>query len=191
MGALRVLGVDPGTQVFGWSVLEGRAGQPPARVDSGACSLGDSKVPIPRRLERLRQELLGLVQAWKPGFVAVEAAFFGKNARSALRLGEARGVILVTALEAGLEVVELPPAQVKRRVAGSGAATKEQVGRLAALQLGLTGEFASPDESDAVAVALCALLEADNPDGLRGTRESIGNPGPRLSSSIPPGALPQ
>jgi len=191
MAVLRVLGVDPGTRVFGWSVLEGGPGRSPARLDSGACSLGASKEPVPKRLQRLRQELLALIRTWKPRLVAVEAAFFGKNARSALRLGEARGVILVTALEAGLEVVELPPAQVKRRVAGNGAATKEQVGRLAALQLGLTGEFSSPDESDAVAVALCALLEADDPEGARVAAASIRRSGQRLSSSIPPGALPQ
>ena len=110
--------------------------------------------------------------------LSLEAAFFGKNARSALRLGEARGVVLVTAQEHGMQLIELPPAQVKRRVTGAGAASKEQVARLVAAQLGLDeAEFGCTDQSDAAAVAYCGLLE---------TSMQLGAATGRLR--LPPGA---
>jgi crossover junction endodeoxyribonuclease RuvC len=130
-------------------------------VASGAWSLGGSRVPIPDRLLALRASLVALLQEYRPEALAIESAFFGKNARSALRLGEARGVVLVTAQEHGLALRELPPALVKRRVAGSGSASKEQVARLVAAQLELSKTLDCTDESDAVAVALCGLLEDD------------------------------
>ena len=123
-------------------------------VASGAWSLGGSRVEVADRLVRLREEVAALL-------LAIESAFFGKNARSALRLGEARGVVLLTAREQGMTVLELAPALVKRRVTGAGAASKEQVARLVAAQLDLDeAEFDCADQSDAIAVALCGLIES-------------------------------
>lgn len=154
-----VLGVDPGTQRAGWALV-GRASDGSAvHVASGAWTLGDSRRPVAERLQRLREEMLTLLQEFRPEMLALEAAFFGKNARSALRLGEARGVILVTAQEHGLKLLELPPSLVKRRVAGTGAADKDQVARLVAAQLQIDEPFSCADQSDAVAVALCGLLD--------------------------------
>lgn len=152
--------MDPGTQRAGWALVgrcsEGRA----IHVASGAWSLGGSRVAVADRLVRLRAEIAALLQQFRPEMLAIESAFFGKNARSALRLGEARGVVLLTAREHGLTVLELAPALVKRRVTGAGAASKEQVARLVAAQLDLAEEdFGCTDQSDAVAVALCGLLE--------------------------------
>lgn len=158
MAAFRVLGIDPGTRVTGWAVLEA-AGDGGRRLDSGVLRL-DGGAPSPaERLLRLRRGLREVVGDWRPSLLALEAAFFGRNARSALRLGEARGVVMVTAAEHGVPVLELPPAQVKRRVSGAGRATKEQIARLVCLQLGLPDGTARADEADALAVALCALLE--------------------------------
>lgn len=158
MGTQRVLGVDPGTRLVGWAVLE-RRGVGVQHVASGVWRLGRPPVEVAERLLRLRGAMQECVRAYAPACLALEAAFFGKNARSALRLGEARGAAIVTAAELALPVLELPPALVKRRVAGSGAASKEQIAHLVRVQLALAPEFESSDESDALAVALCALLE--------------------------------
>lgn len=156
-----VLGIDPGTQRAGWALVGRCSDGKATHVASGAWSLGGSRVAIADRLVRLREETLALLQQFRPEMLAIESAFFGKNARSALRLGEARGVVLLTAREHGLTVLELPPALVKRRVSGAGAASKEQVARLVAAQLELDeAEFDCADQSDAVAVALCGLMES-------------------------------
>ncbi|MCH2101992.1 MAG: crossover junction endodeoxyribonuclease RuvC [Planctomycetes bacterium] len=156
-----VLGIDPGTQRAGWALVgrcsDGRA----MHVASGAWSLGGSRVEVADRLVRLREEVAALLLEFRPEMLAIESAFFGKNARSALRLGEARGVVLLTAREQGMTVLELAPALVKRRVTGAGAASKEQVARLVAAQLDLDeAEFDCADQSDAIAVALCGLIES-------------------------------
>ncbi|MCX8229679.1 MAG: crossover junction endodeoxyribonuclease RuvC [Planctomycetota bacterium] len=161
MAKERVLGIDPGTQVVGWGVVESGA-HGPIYVASGVWKLGDSRRSVPERLARLRKELVLVLDAWNPTRVAVESAFFGNNARSALRIGEARGVVLCSAGERGIPLVELAPAMVKKRVAGSGAARKEQVARLLTAQLSCP-VFATEDESDAIAVALCAYLDGDTP----------------------------
>ncbi len=154
-----VLGVDPGTQRAGWALVGRDADGGVVHVASGTWVLGDSRRPVSERLVRLRCEMLELLQSFRPEMLALESAFFGKNARSALRLGEARGVVLVTAQEHGLSLLELPPTVVKRRVAGVGNASKEQVARLVSAQLDLSEAITCTDQSDAVAVALCGLLD--------------------------------
>lgn len=163
-----VLGVDPGTQRAGWALVGRDSDGVAVHVASGTWLLGDSRRPVSERLFRLRSEMLELLQTFRPEMLALESAFFGKNARSALRLGEARGVVLVTAQEHGLSLLELPPTVVKRRVAGAGGATKEQVARLVAAQLDLQEPITCTDQSDAVAIALCGLLDgAEQPVGGR------------------------
>ncbi len=178
MGGLRVVGVDPGTRRVGWAVLEGVPGEPPARLASGLWSLGPPPGSLAERLHALSEALAALLHEWRPGLVALESGFFGRNARSALRMGEARGVVLARAAAEGLPVLELPPALVKRRVAGSGQAGKEQLARMVALQLGLeAGAFAADDESDALAIALCALLQGFSPGAA---------PAPPGTAGLPP-----
>lgn len=153
-----MLGVDPGTSEVGWAVVETR-GANFARIASGVWRLGRAQTPLPERLRALHERLSEAVRLHAPLSLALESAFFGRNARSALRLGEARGVVMMTASQAGLAVEEIPPASVKRRVAGAGAASKEQVGRMVRMHLNEPdAEFARADESDALAVALCALI---------------------------------
>jgi crossover junction endodeoxyribonuclease RuvC len=161
MGAMvqTVLGVDPGTQRAGWALVGRDSSGGAVHVASGTWVLGDSRRHVSDRLYRLRREMLELLQSFRPEMLALESAFFGKNARSALRLGEARGVVLVTAQEHGLSLLELPPSVVKRRIAGTGSASKEQVARLVSAQLELQEPITCTDQSDAVAVALCGLLD--------------------------------
>ena len=178
---MRVLGIDPGTLVAGWGVLE-TEGEETRRLGSGALPLGRSATPIAERLYELRKETVELLEAWEPDLLALESAFFGRNARTALRLGEARGCVMATAAEMGVEVREIPPAQVKRRVAGAGNATKDQVARLVGLQLGIEG-LEGGDEGDALAVALCCILEVEGVLGECGAGGGSGD-------ILPPGASP-
>ena len=117
---------------------------------------------MPERLRELHERLSAAIRAHAPQRLALESAFFGRNAASALRIGEARGVVMMTAAQSGLVGEEIPPASVKRHVAGRGAASKEQVGRMVRVHLAEPdAQFAAEDESDALAVALCALLGND------------------------------
>jgi len=180
MQSRRILGLDPGTRVAGWGMIEINGNNQPLRLGSGAFKLGGT-APLLERLSVLRSSLAALLREWQPDLVALEGAYIGRNARSALRLGEARGVMMVTVAEAEVDFLEVPPALVKRRVAGSGSASKEQVAVLVAAQLGIDPIFSSFDESDSLAIALCAGLEKR--DGL------VKNGAER--SSLPPGAAPQ
>lgn len=173
---MRVLGVDPGTGVVGWGVVELR-GAGYARIASGAWRLGRATRPLPERLRDLHERLDAAIREHAPDRLALESAYFGRNAASALRLGEARGVVLMTAAQRGLAVEELPPASVKRRVAGAGAASKEQLQRMVRVHLAEPAvAFGSEDESDAVAVALCALLQGGAAAPQRAARRPRGLP---------------
>ena len=168
----RVLGVDPGTRVVGWAVLTPRAAGG-ASVASGTWRLGGSEVPVPVRLHRLHEGLVSVLQLHQPTELAIEAAYLGQNVRSALRLGEARGVVMMAAAAAGLTVEEIPPATVKRRVAGARAASHDR-------------RFGSADESDAVAVARCALRAGERRAG--GRPASAGARSRRGRTALPAGA---
>lgn len=188
MTSVRVLGVDPGTQLAGWAVLERL---PDGRLHycaSGLCRLGRSPKPIAERLHAFHQELAAQLKHWQPQALALEGAFFGLNARSALRLGEARGVVLLAAAAADCPVHELPPSTVKARVAGAGQASKDQVEDLVRMHLSDAPEsFASADEADAVAMALCLLLDPMF-GNASSSESSLKKPsGRRSSATLPPG----
>ena len=111
--------------------------------------------PLPERLATLRRDLTALVGELRPHVVVVERVFFQTNARTAMSVGQASGVALLSASEAGCEVVEYTPNEVKLAVAGHGGATKEQVQAMVARLLGLSEVPRPPDAADALALALC------------------------------------
>ena len=111
--------------------------------------------PIPRRLAALRAELVALIAELKPDVVIVERVLFQTNARTAMAVGQASGVALLSAAEAGLDVVEYSSNEVKLAVAGYGAASKRQVQEMVASLLGLGEIPRPPDAADALALALC------------------------------------
>jgi len=188
MSAVRVCGVDPGTQVAGWSVLERGEDGTLAYLASGVLRLGRAPQPMPERLSHLHRELTAILAKWQVHAMALEGAFFGLNARSALRLGEARGVALLAAAQADCPLQELPPATVKARVAGSGQATKEQVQKLLGVHLpNAPREFAASDEADAVAIALCLLLDPSFQDASSLIQSKTGGRSRRSSVTLPPG----
>jgi crossover junction endodeoxyribonuclease RuvC len=185
----RVLGIDPGTQLVGWAVAEPGPGGKLQRIDSGVWRLGRSPKSMGKRLKLLFEELQVVLQEASPAVVALESAFFGKNARSALRIGEARGVVLMAAELAGTPVVEIPPATIKARVAGTGAATKEQVERLVQMHYVLDCHaIDTADESDALAIAASVLLDPTGADAK--SLETLKTEGlsPQKRGKLPPGA---
>jgi crossover junction endodeoxyribonuclease RuvC len=152
---VRVLGIDPGTRVVGWGVVESR-GSALRAVAFGALRAPASK-EVPERLRILHEGLRALVAEHRPDRVAIEEAFFGKNVRSALALGEGRGAALLAAALEGVPVVQFPPATVKKAVTGRGAAEKAQVAAMVKVILGLPAVPEPPDAADALAVAIGAI----------------------------------
>jgi crossover junction endodeoxyribonuclease RuvC len=152
-----VLGVDPGSRVSGVGVVR-REGPQLHYVASAAIRLPTS-APLSERLARLHDQISDFIARYPPDTAAAEAVFQHRNARSALILGHARGVVLLACAQAQLEVTEYPPAQVKRSVGGVGNATKDQLRRMVELHLGR--RFDGPaDETDALAVAICHARQA-------------------------------
>ena len=147
------LGIDPGTLHTGYGFVK-RVGNRLVRVDSGAIHT-DPKQDMTARLLDIRNRLEAVLSACPPDQAAVEDVFFSKNAASALKLGQVRGVILVTVAARGIPIVSFPPALVKRSVVGSGRADKDQVQHVVRAILGLTSPL-QVDEADALAIAVCA-----------------------------------
>ena len=154
---MRALGIDPGSRVTGWGVVE-RAGGGYRELASGTIRLG-AATAIGERLARLHAECLRLFDAWTPGVVVVERNFVAHNVQSAFRIGEVRGVILAAAAAAGLGVHEYAPAAVKLAAVGHGTADKQTMMRGVTALLGL-GAMPSADAADALALALCHLQQA-------------------------------
>jgi crossover junction endodeoxyribonuclease RuvC len=154
---MRVLGIDPGTSVTGWAVLEA-ATPTPERVASGSAKLS-SDSPLSNRLGRIHDLVRELILRYEPGALSLEKAFVARNVQSALRLGEARGAVLVAAASCGLSVFEYSPAEVKVAIVGYGRADKAQILRGVALVLGLS-DVDRADEADALAAAFCHLRGA-------------------------------
>jgi crossover junction endodeoxyribonuclease RuvC len=147
-----VIGVDPGTIRTGYGVLR-RDGNRITRLASGTIFLDDS-VEVEDRLVPLEAALDQLLTTYGPDEAAVESLFFSKNALSALKLGHARGVIVLALRRRGIPVASYPPALVKRSIVGGGRAAKGQVQRVVQLILKLP-ELPAEDEADALAIALC------------------------------------
>lgn len=156
---VRVLGIDPGLTRCGFAVVDGGQGARPT-----ARSLGVIRTPagdeLPHRLAALRREIVGLLAEFSPDVVAVERVFFQVNVRTAMSVGQASGLALCEAVDAGCEVTTYSPNQIKDAVTGSGAADKAQVQRMVQLRLGLERPPTPADAADAAAVALCHLAMA-------------------------------
>ena len=156
-----ILGIDPGSRVTGYGLVEKR-GSGIVYIGSGAIRVrgGD---PMPARLAAIKSGLDGVIREFSPVEVAIEDVFVSKNPRSALKLGQARGVAMLAAAEAGLEVFEYAPREVKSSVTGSGSAHKSQVGAMVTRLLRPGKEPSCEDETDALAVAFCHALRAGSP----------------------------
>jgi crossover junction endodeoxyribonuclease RuvC len=150
---VKVFGIDPGTDRTGFGCVEAE-GSRQRLVLSGAIST-PPRASFPEKLLRIHERLTVLLAECRPDCVAIENLFHAVNARSALKLGHARGVAMLAAVEAGLPVVEYTPAEIKRAVVGYGRAEKHQVQDMVKLLLGLTARPSPHDAADALAVAIC------------------------------------
>lgn len=149
---IRILGIDPGTLVTGWGLIEEVSGKI-RHLDNGGI-FPKKKAPLADRIFYLHQEISRLIQSHQPDVVALEDIFVAKNVASALKLGHARGAAMVAAGEAGLPLFEYTANQVKKALTGYGHASKEQIQKMVKTLLKLPGE-AFTDASDALAVAVC------------------------------------
>jgi crossover junction endodeoxyribonuclease RuvC len=165
---VRLLGVDPGTQLLGWGVID-VSGKNTTYVACGALKAPGSK-PVAVRLAAIADALRDLISEYKPDRGAVEKAFFGKNANAALRVGEARGMALTELARAGVPVEELTATEVKKAVTGTGGAHKSQVQRMVAALLGLRTVPTPADASDALAIAICLAHRLSSPRSARSVR---------------------
>jgi len=167
-GFRTVLGVDPGTRITGYAIIRKGGGRVRA-LEFGAIRTGPEGMP--GRLAIIYEGIVALIRKFSPDEFAIETAFYGKNAQSALKLGHARGVSILAAVLAGMPTSEYSPREVKKAVTGSGSASKQQVRFMVQQILGLPSSEASGgkrtpgvyDASDALAVALCHL---QRPDGF-------------------------
>ena len=178
---MRVFGIDPGSERTGYGCVE-TDGRRHRLVTCGAiaASAGDS---FPARLARIHRELLARLSECQPELVVVENVFYAANARSALKLGHARGVAILAAVEAGCEVREYTPAEVKRAVVGYGRADKRQVQQMIKLLLGLDKVPTPHDAADALAVAICHVHSSGGIRGSgSGTRDVLENRVPKTTT---------
>jgi crossover junction endodeoxyribonuclease RuvC len=156
---VRVLGIDCGTEYTGYGVVE-------LAADGGlkCCTCGAIKLfprdPLPRRLSVVFKRLFQIIGEHQPQTVAIEEVFYAVNVKSALKLGEVRGVAMLAASSAGLEVAEYSPLSIKSAVVGYGKAEKHQVAQMVARLLKLAAPPDSPDAADALAIAICHLHTA-------------------------------
>lgn len=153
-----VLGIDPGTAITGYGLVREERGQA-AAVAYGAITT-PSSLPLPDRLLIIQRDLAAIIDQYHPDQAAVEELFFNKNVRTALAVGHARGVVLLTLAQGNVPTYEYTPLQVKQAVTGHGRAEKAQVQQMVTLLLGLSKIPKPDDVADALAIAICHLHSA-------------------------------
>lgn len=149
---IRILGIDPGYGRIGWGVIEGKKDQW-SHVAHGCIETNKQHSFVDRLLE-IQDDLNYVIQKYQPVHCGVEELFFSKNVTTGVKVGQARGVILLTAHNAGLSLDEVKPVEVKQALTGYGGATKAQIQMMVSMQLGLKKRRFQDDAADALAVAL-------------------------------------
>jgi len=157
---MKALGIDPGTATTGYGILETDSDS--IKVVDYGCIKTSSKEPSDVRLKKIYSDMKKLISKYKPGSVVVERLFFGANTKTAMAVGQARGVILLAASQAGVEIAEYTPLEVKMALTGYGRADKNQMQQMVKRLLKLKTIPKPDDAADALAVALCHI----NSDGF-------------------------
>lgn len=154
---MRILGIDPGTRIAGYGVVDLQSDGRIQGVAAGVWRL-DSELALPARLAALAVELLRVIELYQPRAVCVEQAFVAQNIRSALFLGHARGVVLAHSHQCGLDVFELAPTAVKKAVLAHGRSSKDAIASALSKLLGVSFESLPHDASDALGIAYAHAL---------------------------------
>ncbi len=170
---MRVLGIDPGSVVSGFGIVDGEGGRI-RFVDAGHIG-ASSRLPFPERLKKMYDGIEAVISKHGPDAVAVENVFFARNAGSALKLGHARGVALLAAVNLHLPVFEYTPTEIKQSVVGYGGAEKAQVRQMVKTLLKLSVLPEPLDASDALACAICHIHSA----GMKGAIRAAAAKTPR------------
>ncbi|MBF0177188.1 MAG: crossover junction endodeoxyribonuclease RuvC [Magnetococcales bacterium] len=157
---MRTLGIDPGTTVTGWGIVEAH-GNYLRHVAHGTIRT-QAASPLPERLTEIFRGLCGVIHQHQPEVAAIESIFLAHNVQSAMKLGHARGAAIVAASQSGLAVHEYAALEVKKSVVGYGRAEKHQVQEMVRVLLGM-GQVAPADAADALAVALCHVHQSTSP----------------------------
>ncbi|MBU4331756.1 crossover junction endodeoxyribonuclease RuvC [Patescibacteria group bacterium] len=160
-----ILGIDPGIATTGWGVI--RTEKNDVKLVNYGCIITSSKTAFSERLNLIHKKLKQIIKKHKPTKAAVEELFFAKNVKTALKVGEARGVILLTAIQTNLMIEEFTPLQVKQALCAYGRAEKAQVQKMVKLRLNLKDIPKPDDAADALAVAICCAQTI--PVSLRAT----------------------
>ena len=148
-----ILGIDPGLASTGWGLIEKNKSKI-ILIDYG-CIITSSKKSMPNRLQEIHEQLKKIIQKYKPSSIALEEIFFAKNAKTALKIGEVRGVIQLTCIESQNPITEFTPLQIKQAITGYGRADKNQIAQMVKLNLNLV-KIPKPDHAaDALAIAIC------------------------------------
>ncbi len=153
-----VLGIDPGTAICGYAVVE-QVGNRIHAVQYGAVFTDKDELPE-MRLKKIYEEISALIDHYKPDLMSIEKLFFNRNVTTAIPVGQARGVVLLAAANQGLKILEFTPMQIKSSVVGTGSATKEQVTYMVQHLLNIKEKPKPDDVADALAAALCGINTA-------------------------------
>ena len=156
-----ILGVDPGTIVTGYGIIELNKNKI-AHITSGIIKLSATN-SLPEKLKIIYTELEKLIRTYKPDEFAIETAFYGKNIQSAMKIGYARGVSLLAAVNNKVLIAEYAPGEIKKAVVGRGSASKQQVAFMIKTILNLKKLKMKSDESDALAIAICHSFRLKTP----------------------------
>lgn len=152
------LGIDPGIAIVGFAVVAARGSE----LSMVACNVitTTAGTPLPQRLQVIYKQLSEVIATYQPHEAAMEELFFAKNARTAITVGQARGVAMLALANGGLSIAEYTPLQVKQAVTGYGGAKKEQIGEMVRILLHLKAVPRPDDAADAAAIAICHLHTA-------------------------------
>ena len=157
-----ILGIDPGSVITGYGVIESKNGK--VRILTCGAIRTDTKKPMPARLKVIYDSLTQVIKDFQPDEFAIESAFYGKNAQSALKLGQARGVAMLAAVAKDIPMREYSPREVKKAIVGVGTASKQQVQYMIKTLLKLEVLPAKFDVTDALAVAVCHFHRIKTPE---------------------------
>jgi crossover junction endodeoxyribonuclease RuvC len=149
-----VLGADPGSRVTGYGLVEKENNQMTC-IHAGTIS-SPSQLPFYERIHKIFQSMVEIMNHYRPQEMAIEDVFFAKNVKSSLKLGHARGAVLIAAVQCGIKIFEYTPLEIKKSTVGYGRATKEQVRSMVQIILNLK-DRPNLDTSDALATAICHL----------------------------------
>lgn len=151
---MRIIGIDPGTGILGFGVVDFRRGSNKFKMVTAGVITTPAHTPTDKRLEEIFNSLTEIINETKPDVMSIEKLFFARNVTTAISVAEARGVAMLTGRRAGISIAEYTPLQIKQTLTGYGKADKKQIQEMVRLNLGLT-ETPKPDDcADALAAAI-------------------------------------